>query len=96
MFLQDSNTIIIGFFGAAMTTISGVSSYFAIRYFKRAEKSARRRELKQEMYYEKHDASIFALAATFDKDASEKFMRNYKDRLRELESERKQLDNVAV
>lgn len=90
----DTGAMLMLFGSGAMTLVTGVATYQIRKYFKNIELAGKRRELKQEIYHMKHDATIYALAVSLDKSTGETFNKNYQDKLKELERERDRLYDV--
>ena len=88
----DFNSFLMLGFGSVMTILASVAGYQIKKYFKRIEKSGRLRERKQESYYMKLDAVIYALAISSDNIYGQVFQKAYNDKLVEFENERNRIE----
>ncbi len=88
----DPSSIVIIIFTAIIGLTSTIAGNRIKNYFKRIEKAALVRERKQESYYMKLDAIVYALAISSDSISSQTFNKAYNDKLAELERERNRLE----
>ena len=86
MILDPSQVAVIVASGA-VTLVTSVIGLQLRKHTLRQEKSARRREARQEMHYRKLDAVIFALASASENISGPTFKRTYDEKMKEFMAE---------
>lgn len=85
--ILDASQLAVVIASTAATAIFGMAAWQLRRHTLRQEKSALRREKKQELHYRKLDAVIFALASAAENISGASFQKNYEAKMREYERE---------